>query len=33
MSGVVTNWLVYYYTDETAGIFGKNITTGTLFLA
>ena len=33
MSGVVTNWLVYYYTDETAGIFGKNITTGTLFLS
>lgn len=33
LSGVVTNWLVYYYTDETAGIFGKNITTGTLFLS
>jgi GPH family glycoside/pentoside/hexuronide:cation symporter len=33
LSGIVTNWLVYYYTDETAGIFGKNITTGTLFLS
>lgn len=33
LSGIVTNWLVYYYTDETAGIFGQNITTGTLFLS
>ena len=33
LSGIITNWLVYYYTDETAGIFGQNITTGTLFLS
>ena len=33
LSGIVTNWLVYYYTDETAGVFGGNITTGTLFLS
>ncbi len=32
LSGIITNWLVYYYTDETAGIFAGNITTGTLFL-
>lgn len=24
LSGIITNWLVYYYTDETAGIFGGN---------
>ena len=33
LSGIITNWLVYYYTDETAGVFGGNITTGTLFLS
>lgn len=33
LSGIITNWLVYYYTDETAGVFGHNITTGTLFLS
>ena len=33
LSGIITNWLVYYYTDETAGIFGQHITTGTLFLS
>jgi GPH family glycoside/pentoside/hexuronide:cation symporter len=33
LSGIITNWLVYYYTDETAGIFGRHITTGTLFLS
>jgi GPH family glycoside/pentoside/hexuronide:cation symporter len=33
LSGVITNWLVYYYTDETAGIFGRHITSGTLFLS
>ncbi len=33
LAGIITNWLVYYYTDETAGIFGHNITTGTLFLS
>lgn len=33
LSGIITNWLVYYYTDETAGLFGKHITSGKLFLS
>lgn len=33
LSGIITNWLVYYYTDETAGIFGSHITTGPVFLS
>lgn len=33
LSGIITNWLVYYYTDETAGIFGGNITTGPVLLS
>ncbi len=33
LSGIITNWLVYYYTDQTAGIFGKYITTGPIFLS
>ncbi len=31
LSGIISNWLVYYYTDSQAGVFGKNITGGTLF--
>ena len=33
LSGIISNWLVYYYTDSQAGVFGKNITGGTLFLS
>ncbi len=33
LSGIISNWLVYYYTDTTAGVFGGNITGGTLFLS
>lgn len=31
LSGIITNWLVYYYTDET--IFGSHITTGPVLLS
>lgn len=31
LSGIITNWLIYYYTDEVAGLFGSNISSGKLF--
>lgn len=31
LSGIISSWMVYYYTSENA-VFGSNITTGTLFL-
>lgn len=33
LSGIISNWLVYYYTDTQSGVFAGNITTGTLFLS
>lgn len=31
LSGIISNWLVYYYTDLDMGVFGGNISGGTLF--
>ncbi len=32
LAGIISNWMVYYYTDETNGIFGGHVTTTAIFL-